>query len=269
VAFQGSHNFRTLEAVAIELLSSKRDDESKTSTLPLSVSAEPLVLVCATTQPAAYFNRSTLLGRSLEQFPAAERPKLALACANSGPAARGLPEIYNQAIEGMPADALLVFVHDDIYFHDWNLKAQLELALEHFDVVGLVGCLKAAPDQPGWAFRLDEHGHPQKIANISASGSLNHFDPHRVRPDVYGRSPQACELLDGALLAVHNHVLQRTGLRFDPRFRFHCYDTDFCRTARQLGLRLGTWPLACTHASPGNFSGSWAQDAQQWLAKWT
>ena len=229
----------------------------------------PLVLVCATTQTAAFFSRATLLGRCLESFPQATRPKLALAASNGGSNARGLPEIYNQAIDSLPETALMVFVHDDLYLHDWNLHAQLLLALERFDVVGLVGCLEAAPDQPGWAFRLNEQGEPQKLEGIPSSGSLNHFDPHRVQPDVYGPAPQACALLDGVLLAAHNHVLRRTGLRFDPQFRFHCYDTDFCRSAQQLGLRIGTWPLACTHASPGHFSGSWTRDAHLFLKKWS
>lgn len=236
---------------------------------PLNSPADPVFLVCASTQRGDYFSRSTLLGRSLATFPAQAQPRLCLAADNGGAAARGLPEIYNQAIEALPPEAVLVFVHDDIYIHDWNLAEQLHLALSMFDVVGLVGCLQAQADQPGWCFRLDAQNRPVRLTELACSGTINHFDPHQVRPDYFGPAPRACELVDGALLAVRNRVLKASGLRFDPRFRFHCYDTDFCRSARALGLTVGTWPLACSHGSPGNFSQQWVNDAQQWLQKWS
>ncbi len=45
--------------------------------------------------------------------------------------------------------------------------------------------------------------------------------------------------------------LERSGVRFDPRFAFHYYDLDVCRSARRAGLSLGTWPLPLVHASGG------------------
>jgi GT2 family glycosyltransferase len=63
-------------------------------------------------------------------------------------------------------------------------------------------------------------------------------------------------------------TLARTGLRFDPRFDFHFYDLDFCRTARSLGLRLGTWPIAITHQGVGNYGDKWRHLYSEYIAKW-
>jgi GT2 family glycosyltransferase len=56
--------------------------------------------------------------------------------------------------------------------------------------------------------------------------------------------------------------LLEADVRFDERFTFHFYDLDFCKTASAAGLRLGTWPVAVTHASGGAFGGA------AWQAAW-
>jgi len=84
-----------------------------------------------------------------------------------------------------------------------------------------------------------------------------------------GPAPAECELLDGVFLAVKKSVLRARGVRFDPAFPFHFYDLDFCRTARQQGLRLGTWPICITHQSNGGFeTAQWNAGYQAYLAKW-
>ena len=58
-------------------------------------------------------------------------------------------------------------------------------------------------------------------------------------------------------------------MRFDERFDFHFYDLDFCRTARQAGLSIGTWPIAMTHQSKGAFgSDGWIDGLARYRAKW-
>jgi predicted O-linked N-acetylglucosamine transferase (SPINDLY family) len=75
--------------------------------------------------------------------------------------------------------------------------------------------------------------------------------------------------LDGVFLAAKAETLQRKGVRFDPRFAFHHYDLDFCCSAIQAGLSLGTWPLQLTHASSGNATGAiWDQSARIYQCKW-
>ena len=101
------------------------------------------------------------------------------------------------------------------------------------------------------------------------SGAVAHGKMPFGGIQVYGAAPAECELLDGVLLAARKSVLAGRGVSFDPRFDFHFYDLDFCRTARGRGLRLGTWPICLTHQSGGAFgTESWKQGYQKYLEKW-
>jgi GT2 family glycosyltransferase len=58
-------------------------------------------------------------------------------------------------------------------------------------------------------------------------------------------------------------------VKFDERFDFHFYDMDFCRGAEKAGLRIGTWPIAVTHASGALFgTPAWRSALQVYLDKW-
>jgi hypothetical protein len=226
-----------------------------------------VLLACATKAPSHLFQRATLLGRSLQAFPESWRPKLMLLADNKGPEPMGLATFYNRVLDQIEDGAIVVFLHDDVYLHDWTLAFQLQQALERFDVVGVVGSAQVPHGQPGWWHGLDGQGRPQRNDAVIRSGSINHFDPGLVRPDWYGSAPLACDLLDGVFLAARVDCLRESGVRFDPQFNFHCYDTDFCYSARARGLRLGTWPIPLTHGSPGGFDQSWVTAAQQLQAK--
>jgi len=188
---------------------------------------------------------------------------------------RGLPEVYNASIEARLAaqaslvdlgirEEILVFVHDDVWLDDALIGEHLLMGLEQFDVVGVAGSVHRVPGQPAWA-ELNQglSGEVHSISGMichghSPCGEISYFGPWR----------QSCELLDGVFMAVRLSTISRTGLRFDPRFRFHYYDLDFCRTARSLGLRLGTWPIAITHQSGGSFGDEWRNCYPEYLAKW-
>ena len=65
-------------------------------------------------------------------------------------------------------------------------------------------------------------------------------------------------------------VLLDRNVRFDEQFTFDFYDMDFCRTAEQCGLRVGTWPIAITHASLGGLgTPSWSAAFRRYLEKWS
>jgi hypothetical protein len=75
--------------------------------------------------------------------------------------------------------------------------------------------------------------------------------------------------LDGVFLAARKSTLMEKNCLFDPRFDFNFYDMDFCRTARQKGLTLGTWPICLTHQSAGQFdSARWHKSLRLYLDKW-
>lgn len=244
-------------------------------------------VVSATRLSEKAFWQSSLLGRSLRLFPEELRPELALTFDNDGPAVRGLPRIYNEAIESCPRDRALVFVHDDVYLHDPLLEFHLRSALLAADVVGVAGSLGAPSSAVSWGLHFDEQMkyagwmRGSGFEGVTLSGAVSHQATSRLpllqgapalQLGIYGSAPLPCHLLDGVLLAVHSSTLQlRSQLRFDERFNFdfHLYDLDFCRAARRENLRLSTWPLLITHGSGGNFgTPEWCAAARAYRRKW-
>ena len=230
----------------------------------------PIQLVSATQVPKGSFWSATYLGRSLRRFPDGLRPSLRVACGNSGSSARGLSEIFNQALDSADPGTDLVFLHDDVYLNDWFLGAHVAAALERFDIVGVAGSANPDPAQPSWGLQFDADLNPLGWQpELRRSGAVNHFDYGCPEVTVYGPTPLPCALLDGVFLAARASLLQQRGVRFDNRFKFHCYDLDFCRSALEKQLRLGTWPIAVTHNSGGNYSSSaFKESARLYLDKW-
>lgn len=229
-----------------------------------------LKLVAATQVSEALFWESTYLGRSLKRIPDSLRPSSLIAFGNTGARAHGLSKLFNAALDKTDADTDLLFVHDDVYLNDWFVTQRVAEALERFDVVGLAGSSNPDLSQPSWGLRFDEKLNPEGWQpGLRRSGAVNHFDYACPNVSIYGPTPMACTLLDGVFLAVRTASIRERGVRFDPRFDFHCYDIDFCRTAAEKGLRLGTWPISVTHDSGGAFgSESFKRAARAYLDKW-
>jgi len=231
-------------------------------------SPDKIRLVCATRLDAATFFSTSPLGRSLQfyrTFPRGQPIELRLFPNNSA----SLPTVYNQAIdEAVASPAVLVFVHDDVYLNDFYWARHLFDGLAQFDVVGLAGNRRRSPGQSSWMF-LDDAFTRDDDANLT--GVLGHGDgfPNLVELSVYGPPGQEVKLLDGVFLAARSETLARSGVRFDPMFRFHFYDLDFCRQAELRNLRMGTWAISAIHASIGNFGGdAWRAAYLNYLAKY-
>lgn len=220
-------------------------------------------LVVATRATQEAFFAETALGRSLQR----QQPhgvELRLFPENTA----GLPQVYNTVIDEHAGQSrILVFLHDDLHLLDFYWTHRLHAGLQVFDIVGLAGNVRRLARQPGWAFINEQRqwDSPEHLSGVVAHGSA--FPP-RIW-SVFGPPRKRVLLLDGLLLAAHSDTFARTGLRFDPRFRFHFYDMDFCRSAEQLGLACGTWDLSVMHESGGNFSSiEWQSAYEAYLKKW-
>ena len=221
-----------------------------------------LTIVTATRYSQQQFEQLSLLGPTLRAVHNLTPLRLRLFSQND----QSLPDCYNQAIDEADADDVLVFVHDDVAFDDWMLGWRLHEALLSFDVVGVAGNRRRQSQQMTWVMQP----HSQTWDHTQLSGAIMHGQGSTRKPTYFGPTPAPVVLLDGVLIAARAGLLQATGVRFDPLFDFHFYDLDFCRTATQSGLRLGTWPLGITHASSGGgySSSDWQRNGETYLKKW-
>ena len=179
---------------------------------------------------------------------------------------RGLPEIYNERILAEDCGDMIVFIHDDVWIDDDRLVDRVIEGLRDYDVIGVVGNRRRVQHQPNWAF-IDTK--PTWDDKTHLTGSVAHGEHPLGQVSSYGPAPADCELLDGLFLAVRTEALKRSKLVFDPRFDFHFYDMDFCRSARQRELRLGTWPIRLTHQSTGGAgTPPWMLMYRAYLEKW-
>ncbi len=222
--------------------------------------------VSATRMGREEFWEKSALGRSLLRLDPAEHERFVAKVAFDN--RRGLPEIFNEHIAQADGEDVLAFVHDDVWIDDFFICDHLEEALHEFAVVGVAGNCRRVARQPAWLF---VSAAPQFTRDDDANlrGAIAHGEEPCGEPSRYGPTYEECELLDGVFIAARTRTLAESDVRFDPRFQFHFYDVDFCRTARARGLRLGCWPIALTHQSGGAFgTPAWRAAYDDYLAKW-
>lgn len=229
-----------------------------------------LTFVSATRLSRSEFETSSPLALSLRKVGQLTPLRLHLVTQNTRP----LAETYNAAIEACGPDEQLVFVHDDVSLDDWLAGPRLGEALSRFDVVGVVGNRRDQSGQETWYMQPGKWVDGVRVMDTRdrgyLSGAVAHGPVAGANVSVYGPTPQPVALLDGLLLAANGMRLKTSGVRFDPALAFHLYDLDFCRSARQAGLTLGTWPIAVTHTSSGDSlrSEPWQAACAHYLRKW-
>ena len=203
--------------------------------------------------------RESPLGVSLDRVSKDTRINASIAYQNKD----GLPTVYNRRITSKDPAEILVFVHDDVWIEDFYVSDRLLTALQSFDVVGLAGSKKHIPGQKIWCRSIDGQWYTH------LAGAIAHGDAPMGKVGFFGPIVAQVELLDGVFIAARKSTLRKSGVRFDERFDFHFYDMDFCRTATKAGLRLGTFPLAVTHRSNGDFfTAEWDDNYQRYFKKW-
>jgi hypothetical protein len=222
-------------------------------------------IISATRLSRRDFLKDSPLGASLGRLSFDTRLKARVAFDNSA----GLPLVYNAALDAPDAAEILVFMHDDVWIDDFFFVDRIISALKSFDIMGVAGNKRRLPRQACWAFAGHSEGKLVWDARENLSGAVAHGAGPFGPITYFGSTPASCELLDGVLLAARRDALRSNGVRFDPRFDFHFYDLDFCRTARAAGLALGCEALAITHRSTGDFgSAGWRQNYAAYLEKW-
>ena len=222
-----------------------------------------IIFVVATRLTYEAFTKDAALAKSLAMYDS-ENIEIVLYPENT----HGLPRVYNHAMGNLGAqDDIVIFCHDDIYLLDFYWIDNLIVGLERFDIVGLAGNRTRVKNQPSWLFK---DAALKDIDFASLSGMVAHgksLPPTSL--SIYGPPLQEVELLDGVFLACRAGLLAKHQLRFDELFEFDFYDLDFCRTARQKGLRLGTLMTSVMHESAGNFGiSAWQKAMANYLLKW-
>lgn len=175
---------------------------------------------------------------------------------------KGLSTCYNEFIDELKDSCdLLVFVHDDVFLEDSRMGVKLKEALESFDIVGLAGTGSYQVQSPAiW------NNSPQE----KWSGAVAHQHNGNTWMTNFGTIPKRCIIVDGLFIAVKTSSIKETNLRFDEQFSFHHYDLDFCLTAHQKGLKIGTAPIWVTHTSIGEWRNNpaWSANERKFLEKW-
>ena len=219
-------------------------------------------IVSATRLNQQHFWEKSALGISLKRFSKDSRIITNISFENR----QGLPVIYNQRILSPDSPNILVFIHDDVWIDDFVLPERLRAGLSNFQILGIAGNRRRIAKQVSWGF-IDDKFTWDNQANLS--GAISHGTKPFDAISRYGDSPAECELLDGVFLAVYKNTLLTHQILFDPQFDFHFYDMDFCRSAKQKGLKLGTWPICLTHQSNGAFGSKlWTEKYKLYLQKW-
>ncbi|MFH0129871.1 glycosyltransferase [Variovorax sp. VaC1] len=219
-------------------------------------------IVSATRLSESAFWADSALGQSLRRLEFDRRLRPRVSFENR----RGLSDVFNSAINAADANGMLVFVHDDVWLEDFFLADRISDGLRAYDVIGLAGNRRLPKRHVSWNY-IDTDLTWDDLSNLS--GIIAHGLQPFGHIDCFGSVPADCELLDGVFLAANRQTLLAKAVQFDPRFDFHFYDIDFCRTARQQGLRLGTWPISITHQSDGAFGGEpWRKLHRVYAQKW-
>ena len=135
-----------------------------------------------------------------------------------------LPMVFNLMVgEHLDEDVWFAFCHQDFIINE-----KLESRLKGKDVEEIYGPIGARPSEN----RL--------------LGMITQADGTKLGSELEDNTP--VQTLDEICIIINAEAFRR-GLRFDERFRFHFYGSDFCMQASLMGFNVLAMPLECQHKS--------------------
>lgn len=160
----------------------------------------------------------------------------------------GLSKAYNKQLvpDNLIKHDIVLFVHDDVYIDDLKLKGKLYAAINNlkYDIVGLAGASQIEIKKPCLWHKMSERKN--------WSGAVSHtLNEEKVQVSSFGPWPQRCLVMDGLFLAVNLQRVLEVGWKFNEKYMYHHYDMASCIDANNKKLKMGTYPIWVTHASPG------------------
>lgn len=171
--------------------------------------------------------------------------------------ASSMAEGYNRGFAKSSGE-IVIFCHDDIRLLAKGFRAELEAALQEFDVVGVAGATLL--DGPTWFSCQPEHRRQAVFyPPVADDGYMCHIDgPQNVRwhGDI--------QCLDGLFIAARRSAVAQLSFDEERYTDFHFYDLDFSYRAFLAGLRLAVVPLlGILHKSTGSYnSPAWHRSAE-------
>lgn len=178
----------------------------------------------------------------------------------------GLSEIYNKELTSENKNKIIVFCHDDVKIiasEDYIYKT-LNYYLNEFDIVGLAGTKGPIQLKSPTAWHL--------MSDVkSYRGCVYHQYQNKVWATSFGEMPDRVLLIDGLFIAINTEKILEKKLLFDPIFKFHHYDLDFCLSANKLKLKIGVVNIPVIHFGLGNsmLSNEWKESDKIFLKKWS
>lgn len=177
-------------------------------------------------------------------------------------ARRGICSIYNECARNARYD-LLCFVHEDVEFRTQNWGGIIARKLREPDcgVIGFAGSVSKLSPLTGFG-SLREHTR----FNYYQGMPDGKVERKSINPDGLDFSPVIC--LDGMCLIVRRDVWERSPFDEELFTGFHAYDIDFT-----IAVACNYHNYVCNlaevfHASIGNFSREWYENARICHEKW-
>lgn len=162
----------------------------------------------------------------------------------------GLSKVYNKCIDEYKEYDYIVFVHDDVIIDDpANLERKLETAHEDlgYDIVGLAGGINPKIQKSAlWHLMCGGFGSGNLF------GAVAHpVNDKQICMTNFGPTPSRVAIIDGLFMSIKISSVIKSGWRFNENYKFHHYDIASCLDANKMKLKIGVYPIWCTHNSPG------------------